>query len=80
MSNTINQGTGGTFEPSMAGHYCEKSDTPLGYGEINRKCTRKLRYNILINRWPADKPEEVRMLREFKKTKMSPDEFLDQWK
>tara|TARA_R100001443_G_scaffold103757_1_gene112194 strand:- start:230 stop:394 length:165 start_codon:yes stop_codon:yes gene_type:complete len=40
------------------------------FQSINRKISKKIRENILSGRWPAESPEEVRMLREHRaKTK-----------
>jgi hypothetical protein len=37
---------------------------------INKKLSQKIKENILSGRWPAESPEEVRMLREHRaKTK-----------
>jgi len=34
------------------------------FQSINRKISKKIRENILSGRWPAESPEEVKMLRE----------------
>jgi hypothetical protein len=34
------------------------------FHSINKKISKKIRENILSGRWPAESPEEVRMLKE----------------
>lgn len=70
-----------TFQQSEAGHYSYHSlDNPLGYNEINKKVSRKLRLNILKGRWSPETTDDMQMVRKFKESKLTPEKFLETWK
>ena len=85
MSNTrtMTQGSGSTFEPSIAGHYSYNSmSTPLGYAAISRKAGIKTKIKILKGTWLLERTQdESRMLKAFKETKhgLTAEQFAEQW-
>lgn len=83
MSNTrtMTQGSGSTYEPSIAGHF-NNGGEPLNLAEISRKAGIKTKIKILKGTWMLERhPDETRMLRAFKETKhgLTAEEFAEQW-
>ena len=85
MSNTrtMTQGSGSTYEPSIAGHYAyNRLSTPMGYADISRKAGIKTKIKILKGTWLLERnPDETRMRRAFKETNhgLTAEEFAEQW-
>ena len=78
---TMRQGANPAFEQGTSGHF---DGQDLGYGAINKRCTDKLRLNILKGRWSPDTDDEVKMLRAYRESqtkakKPSPEKFLEKW-
>jgi len=75
----VNEGTGDTFEVGIGGHYSYSStNNPAKFVSLNSDLTYKLRLKVLEGRFDPE-PQDIPMLKAFKKTRQSPKAFLKRW-
>ena len=75
----MNEGAGDTYEVGLGGHYSYNANSnPANYAAINADLTYKLRLKVLEGSYEPE-PQDLKMLREFKQTKLSPKAFLKHW-
>lgn len=80
-TRTMSQGSGSTYEPSIAGHF-NNGGKPLNLAEVSRKAGLKTKIKILKGKWLLERnPDETRMLRAFKETNhgLTAKEFAEKW-
>ncbi len=82
-TRTMTQGSGSTYEPSIAGHFTyDNLGKPLNLADVSRKAGIKTKIKILKGTWLLERhPDETRMLKAFRETDhgLTAEEFAEQW-